>query len=166
MLCCPHFRATVIELAQGHTACRSWSRDLNRYLGLKPACLTPTWSPWKPHQLLRVQLEHSSQHFIMFNSPTLRPFVSLCVCVSTMFILFLYTPSPTPCLGLHSTASHRLRMCVCKTQSPYSFHQITVDRSQNSRGKIWVSGLHSPTSQGHYEQNKWVVGMKCTMWGI
>ena len=107
MLCCPHFRATVIELAQGHTACRSWSRDLNRYLGLKPACLTPTWSPWKPHQLLRVQLEHSSQHFIMFNSPTLRPFVSLCVCMCVCFnhvytVLIHTFPHTLPGIAQHS----------------------------------------------------------------
>ena len=83
-----------LELAHGHAAS---NQDLNWHLGLKPSCFdhytksskaSPGTEGHQPEQL--------SWHFILFNSPTLRPFISpmcvcvcVCVCVLTMLILVL-----------------------------------------------------------------------------
>ena len=148
-----------LELAHGHEAS---NQDLNWHLGLKPSCFDHYTKSSKASSATEGhQLEQLSWHFIMFNSPTLRPFISpmyVCVCFDHVYTgFFLYPPSSTPSLELHSWASLRLQMSLCKTPNPYYFHQITMDGGQNIRGKIRVSSLHSPTSQGHYEQNKWVL---------
>ena len=71
-----------LELAHGHEAS---NQDLNWHLGLKPSCFDHYTKSSKASPATEGhQLEQLSWHFIMFNSPTLRPFISpmyVCVCV-------------------------------------------------------------------------------------
>lgn len=90
----------------------------------------------------------------------------MCVCVLTMFILGSYTHLPHPPRVAQLSIPQASDMAL-QDPKPLFFPPHHNGQGQNIRGKIQsLKSSLTYLTQGHYEQNKWYVGVNHTAWRI